>query len=252
MLMLYIAAEALNTSTWPTALIRNSKIIDNPWTVSLSRAEKCGQVLGDAILNKLGGERPITLVGFGAGARSIWTALMQLSEKRAFGFIENAILIGSPGPANVQSWAAARSVVGGRLVNVYSKNDILMAFAMRLCNHTEGVAGLEEIVGVPGVENFDVSNIVKGAHGRYRYLVGPILLKLGLEDVRYKECAEQEKELHKMIAAEKERDELRTEIQREVTAARAAQVQQRTQSVNTSARGTKGNTAAPATGGSEV
>ncbi|KAK9776512.1 hypothetical protein SCAR479_06835 [Seiridium cardinale] len=238
--------ECINTSTWPAALIRNSKIIDNPWAVSLAKAEKCGQTVADAVLNKIGGERPVTLVGFGAGARAIWVALMALSEKRCFGFVENAVLIGSPSPSNTQSWAAARSVVSGRLVNVFSKNDIIMGFGMRLCNHSEGIAGLEEIVGVPGVHNYDVSTILT-AHGRYRYLVGPILQRIAWEDVLVQECDNQTKELDKMIEDEKARDELRARITRNVAAVRAAQKQ------CTTAGDKKGKiAAAPATGGSKV
>ncbi|KAH6645815.1 hypothetical protein BKA67DRAFT_668507 [Truncatella angustata] len=240
-------AFSLNTSTWPAALIRNSKIIDNPWSVSLVRAEKCGQTLADAIMNKIGGERPVTLVGFGAGARVIWTALMILSEKRAYGFVENAVLMGSPGPSNIQSWAAIRSVVSGRLVNVFSKSDIMLGFAQRLGNITEGVAGLEEVVGVKNVQNYDVSKVVT-AHSRYRYLVGPILEKLGWEDVVINESLDQEAELVKMMEAEKKRDELRASIATKVEAARAA----RQQKGNAKSNSMKEETAAPGAAGSKV
>lgn len=238
--------QSINTATWPAALVRNSKIIDNPWASSIARAEKAGQVIADAILNKIGGERPVNLIGYGAGARAVWVALMVLAEKRAFGFIESAVLIGSPCPSNVQSWAAARGTVAGRLVNVYSKNDIMLGFAMRSCNFTEGIAGLEEIVGVPGVENFDASKIIH-AHGRYRYLIGALLRKLDYEDVVVKESLGQEAKLHEMIREEEKRDAFREEIVRKVAAARMTEEQQ-----GTSIATTKAKTAALATEKSKV
>jgi hypothetical protein len=211
----FIVSECINTLNWPAAMIRCCKIIDNPWTVSMARAEKCGLVLADMILGNIGGHRPVTLIGYGAGARAIWVALMTLSEKRSFGLVENAVLMGCPSPSNTQSWAAARSIVTGRLVNVYSKKDIMMAFAMRLGNYTAGISGLEEVVGVPGVQNYDVSNILT-AHNRYRYLVGPILQRLGWEDIRVKEGQEQFAELDKMITDEKKRDELRVSFSKKM------------------------------------
>ncbi|ETS79540.1 hypothetical protein PFICI_09393 [Pestalotiopsis fici W106-1] len=217
-------SESINTLKWPAAMIRCCKMIDNPWAVSMARAEKCGLVLADMILGNIGGHRPVTLIGYGAGARAIWVALMTLSEKRSFGLVENAVLMGCPSPSNTQSWAAARSIVTGRLVNVYSKKDIMMAFAMRLCNFTAGIAGLEEIVGVNGVQNYDVSNILT-AHSRYRYLVGPILQRLGWEDVRAKQGQEQFAELDKMISEEKKRDELRAAFSRKMAASCVEQEQ---------------------------
>jgi hypothetical protein len=198
----------MNRQIWPAALIRASKIVDNPWAVGMARAEKAGQILADAILNKVGGERPVTLIGFGIGARVIYNALMHLTEKRAFGFVENAVLLGAPCPSDVASWASMRGIVTGRLINVFSKNDMLLAFMMRQCNYTVGVAGLEQVVGINGVENFDASNAVT-THMRYQHLVGPVLLKLGWEDVIYAEATQQQFKLDLMVAEERERDKKR-------------------------------------------
>lgn len=227
-------------------MIRLNKIIDNAWASSLAKAEKAGQVIADAILNKIGGERSVNLIGYGPGARAVWVALMNLAEKRAFGYVESAILIGCPGPADPQSWAAARGLVSGRLLNAYSKNDIMLGFAMRTCNFTEGIAGLEEIVGVPGVENFDASKILH-VHNRYRYLIGPLLQKICYEDIHTLESLEQERQLHKMIDAEIKRDALRDEIARKVAAVRKAE-QQREAGISV----TEDKTATTATEGSKV
>ncbi|KAI1873678.1 uncharacterized protein JN550_002947 [Neoarthrinium moseri] len=200
--------NSLNKRIFPYSLTRASKLIDNPWIVGSVRAEKLGQVLGDAIVNKVAGERPVSLIGYGLGARAIYVALMHLAEKRCHGYVENAVLMGAPCPSMVTAWASMRGVVTGRLVNVYSKNDSLLAFGMRELNYTEGLAGLEKIVGVAGVENFDVSKIVS-AHLRYQHLVGPILKKIGWEDVVSSEVVRNEASLNAMIQAENARDVLR-------------------------------------------
>lgn len=153
---------------------------------------KAGLVLADALINKAQGERPVTLIGYSLGARLIYSCLMSLAERRAFGLVESAVLIGAPTPSgesphsdfntpqleilrvaalattvmrvlyvylktaihlrdsfkslqisrhngltpiwgksDAAVWRAMRSVVSGRLVNVYSENDYILAFLYR-------------------------------------------------------------------------------------------------------------------------
>lgn len=97
-----------------------------------------------------------------------------------------------------------RSVVSGRVVNVYSTNDSILAFLYRSSSIQLGVAGLQAIKGVKGVENVDVSDLVSG-HTRYRYITGSILKKIGFEDVDLEEVAEEEQQLK--VAEEQEEEE---------------------------------------------
>jgi pimeloyl-ACP methyl ester carboxylesterase len=106
---------------WPLAL---SRIVDHPFSVVKSRADKAGLVLADAIINKAQGERPVTLIGYSMGARLIYFCLMSLAERRAFGLIESAVLISTPAPSDAGVWRAIKSVVAGRLVNVYSEKTL--------------------------------------------------------------------------------------------------------------------------------
>jgi hypothetical protein len=195
---------------WPISLLKISKIIDNPWSVGMVRAEKAGQVLGDAIINNVTGERGVTLIGYSLGARVIYSCLMYLAEKRAFGSVENVVLMGAPCPSEIRVWASIKSVVAGRVVNVYSKNDYILGFLYRTSSWQYGVAGLEKIQGVQGVENFDVSDIVSG-HLRYQYLVGSILKKIGWEDVDGEEVAKNEETLALMVDEEEKLDQVRTD-----------------------------------------
>jgi pimeloyl-ACP methyl ester carboxylesterase len=179
---------SLSAGLWPLALLKVSRVIDNPWSVASSRASKAGEVLADALINKAQGERPVTLIGYSLGARVIYTCLQKLAEREAFGLVESVVLIGTPAPSTSAEWRAVRSVVSGRVVNVYSTNDYILAFLYRSSSIQYGVAGLQAIAGVKGVENVDVSDLVTG-HTSYRFLTGTVLQKIGFEDVDEEELA---------------------------------------------------------------
>ncbi len=185
---------SLMDALWPLAVLKVSKVVDNPFSVAKAMADKAGLVLADALINKAQGERPVTLIGYSLGARLIYSCLMSLAERHAFGLIESVVLMGTPAPSDAKTWRALRSVVSGRLVNVYSENDYILAFLYRTSSIQFGIAGIEEVDDVTGVENVDVSKIVSG-HLRYRYLVGTILRKIGWEDIDVGEVAEEEETL---------------------------------------------------------
>ncbi len=168
----------LAAALWPIGLLKVARVIDNPFSVAKTRAEKAGEVLADALINRVQGERPVTLIGYSLGARVIYTCLMNLAKRKEFGIVENAVLIGSPTPSDTSDWRVLRSVVAGRLVNVYSVNDYVLGFMYRTSAIQYGVAGLQKVEALSTVENFDVSEDVS-SHQRYRYLIGAILKKIG-------------------------------------------------------------------------
>ncbi|QDS74031.1 hypothetical protein FKW77_009019 [Venturia effusa] len=196
--------SALQEAMWPLMILKVAKIVDNPFSYAKSRSDKAGELMADALINKVQGERPVTLIGFSLGARVIYTCLMSLAKRKAFGLIENVVLLGCPAPSDSSDWRKMRSVVSGRLVNVYSENDYILAFLYRTSSIQYGVAGLRSIEYVKGVENFDVSDIVSG-HLRYRYLTGAILKRIGCEDIDIKEVEQEEAEL-KEVAEMEERE----------------------------------------------
>ncbi|EHK98298.1 putative Uncharacterized membrane protein C6F6.13c [Glarea lozoyensis 74030] len=197
-----LEALTLMTALWPIGLLKVSKVVDNPFSVTMNRADKAGLVLADALINKAQGERPVTLIGYSVGARLIYSCLMSLAERRAFGLVENVILMGAPCPSDDAPWRAMRSVVAGRLINVYSENDYILGFLYRTFNIQYGVAGLQEIEQVKGIENINVSDMVSG-HLRLQYLVGSILEKIGFEDIDVSEVAREEETLALMEEEEK-------------------------------------------------
>ncbi|KAJ4400166.1 hypothetical protein N0V85_005820 [Neurospora sp. IMI 360204] len=204
---------SMTESLWPLGLLKINKIIDNPWSVGMVRADKAGALLADAIMNKAHGERGVTLIGYSLGARAIYVCLMVLAERRAFGLVENAVMMGTPAPSEARVWCTMRSVVSGRLVNVFSENDYLLGFLYRTSSIQFGVAGLQRIEGIDGVENVDVSAKVSG-HLRYQYLAGSILKHINWEDINQEQISRDEEA---MVAAEervREREKKRDAVER--------------------------------------
>jgi hypothetical protein len=163
------------------------------------RADKAGLILADVIQRKVQGGRPITLIGYSLASRVIYTCLMALAERRQFGLVDSVVMIGAPVPAETHVWLTLRSVVAGRLVNVFSENDYMLGFMMRISNTQFGVAGLQPIVDAVGIENFNATAMVNG-HLRYQFLVGTILGALGWEDLNHEQLAKDQLTLATMDA----------------------------------------------------
>ncbi|KAJ8128934.1 hypothetical protein O1611_g4702 [Lasiodiplodia mahajangana] len=195
---------ALMAGLWPISLTNAGRIIDNPWSVASQRAQKSGEVLADALINKAQGERPVTLVGYSLGARTIYICLQELARRKAFGLIENVVLLGAPTPSDSAEWRRIRSVVTGRVVNAYSTRDFILGFLYRSSSIQFGVAGLQPILNVKGIENIDVSDLVEG-HTLYQHATGPILERLGFEDVNFHEAKQEERMLKEQEAEERQK-----------------------------------------------
>ncbi|KAL8922021.1 MAG: hypothetical protein Q9172_003737 [Xanthocarpia lactea] len=165
----------------PIVLTKLSYLIDNPWTVSLGRANGAGLILADSLIDRNLGVRPITLVGFSLGSRVIFACLRELANKGAFGLIQNVYLFGSPIVANKDEYLRARTVVSGRFVNGYASNDWILGYLFRA---TSGgimrVAGLAPVESIPGLENIDVTQFVNG-HMAYRAAMPRLLREVGWE-----------------------------------------------------------------------
>lgn len=125
----------------PVLLTKLSYLIDNPWSVSLARADAAGLILADSLIDRNLGVRPITLVGFSLGSRVIFSCLKELAKKGAFGLIQNAYLFGSPNVAKNDEYLRAKSVVSGRFVNGYATNDWILGKInmLHLVTFTNGI-----------------------------------------------------------------------------------------------------------------
>lgn len=167
---------------WPITVLAAASNVDNPFSRASNRSRKAGRLLADALINRVQGERPVTLVGYSLGAVAIHACLQSLAERQAFGLVDTVVIMGTPAPADPAHWRTLRSAVSGKIFNVFSENDMILGFVYRMHSLSLGVAGLQAIKGVHGVENLDLSQSVSG-HMRYPDLVGEILRRCGFSDV---------------------------------------------------------------------
>lgn len=135
--------------------------------------------MADVLIQRHLGVRPITLIGFSLGARVIFYALLELAKQKAFGIVQDVFLLGATLTASTQSWCESRSVVSGRFVNAYSRNDWVLNYLFRATSGGVGtVAGLRPVLNIPGLENVDVTDKIAG-HMSYRAFMPLILDQLG-------------------------------------------------------------------------
>src|SRR5579862_1109269 len=116
----------------PIVLTKLSYLIDNPWTVSLDRANSAGLILEDSLIDRNLGVRPVTLVGYSLGSRVIFSCLRELARKGAVGLVQNVYLFGSPIVAKKDEFLRARTVISGRFVNGYATNDWILGLCLCL------------------------------------------------------------------------------------------------------------------------
>jgi hypothetical protein len=182
----------------PVVLTKLSYLIDNPWTVSLDRANAAGLILADSLIDRNLGTRPITFVGYSLGSRVIFSCLKELSRKGAYGLVQNVYLFGSPIVANKDEYMKASSVVAGRFVNGYATNDWILGYLFRLTSGgISRVAGLAKIEDIPGLENVDVTEFVPG-HMSYRTAMPRLLREVGwaVESDEFTEIEDPDPENH--------------------------------------------------------
>ncbi|PSK60691.1 hypothetical protein B9Z65_841 [Elsinoe australis] len=193
----------------PIVLTKLAYLIDNPWNVSLARADQAGLILADSLMDRNLGSRPITLCGFSIGARVIYACLKELAKRNQYGLVQNVYLYGSPMVANKDDYLRARTVVSGRFLNGYATNDWILGYLFRA---TSGgimrVAGLAP-VEVSGIENVDVTQHVPG-HMSYRAAMPKLLQEAGwaVESLEFSEIEDPDPENH-----EKRQRELINEIE---------------------------------------
>mmetsp|Transcript_26319 Transcript_26319/g.39502 ORF Transcript_26319/g.39502 Transcript_26319/m.39502 type:complete len:406 (-) Transcript_26319:193-1410(-) len=152
----------------PMKLLGLFKMIDDPWSMSTRRAKQAGIMLAEVLMKTFEhGRRPVTLIGFSFGARLIFHCLRKLAKANFLGVVENAVLMGTPVSSKVENWEEASSVVSGRLINVYSRKDWMLATIFRMKSWSPWIAGLAPIISTQAVENFDATSIVGSSHLAY-------------------------------------------------------------------------------------
>ncbi|KAI8918459.1 hypothetical protein DFJ77DRAFT_294935 [Powellomyces hirtus] len=192
----------------PLWVMKLSYLVDNPWGIGLSKANKAGKVLADTLIQGVQENRPVTLIGYSLGARVIFHCLLELAARGAHGLVEEVYLLGCPVMAQKKEWEQISSVVAGRVVNGYATNDMVLGVLYRASVAVwNNVAGLRPVEGVDGIENIALDDVIQG-HLDYRLCMPKVLEKLGFSITRDYFDDEDEEE-------EKERLELEEEKKRE-------------------------------------
>lgn len=73
-------ASLITAIAIPYALIRAANMIDGTWTLAIERADLAGTELARSLLESKAGHRPVVLVGFSMGARTIYACLKELAR----------------------------------------------------------------------------------------------------------------------------------------------------------------------------
>lgn len=163
---------------WPMGMMQLASIVDNPFSMVMDQSEKAGILLAREVLGKaMHGARPVSLVGWSMGARVIYFCCLELWKMGALGVVDCVYFLGTPVAVDYECWKRIRAVASGRVVNVYSNKDWLLAFLCRgFVNHVAGIAPIE----LPDIENISVSDIVTG-HVKYKQMIPDILNRVSFE-----------------------------------------------------------------------
>lgn len=182
-------------------LLLDSRCVDRSLTCrpprSQDKAKMAGVLLAEILEKQVQGKRPVNLVGYGPGATMILYCLLELHKRELGSLVYSATLISLPDSPSAVQWASARSVISYSLVNCYSANDYILGVFARFYTLSHKIAGIKA-VGVEGVEDVDVSDLVDG-HFSLRHKIKEILERVE----RRNEPAEQAK----MAQIGKEREE---------------------------------------------
>ncbi|KAL1021118.1 hypothetical protein UPYG_G00009050 [Umbra pygmaea] len=167
--------------TWPASLLAVASVIDNPWSVCLSRSAEVGKHLAQVLRSRQQGKRPVSLIGFSLGARVIYYCLQELANDQGCeGVVEDVVLLGAPVDGNAQAWERMSKVVAGKIINGYCRGDWLLGYVYRGSSAQLSVAGLQPIsLNNHRIHNVDLSSVVKG-HLDYMRQMETILVAVGV------------------------------------------------------------------------
>ena len=137
------------------------------------------KLLADCLINRHLGQRPISLAGFSLGARVIYYCLLELARVKAYGLIQDVYLFGTPVIIKQKDCLRAQSVVAGRFVSGYKRNDWILGYLFRATSAGLGrVAGLCPIENCGDIENLDCTDLV-GGHLLYREVIPKLMKEAG-------------------------------------------------------------------------
>ncbi|KAJ7207497.1 hypothetical protein GGX14DRAFT_455589 [Mycena pura] len=243
-----VMTALMSALQWPIILTKLGYLIDNPWNNALDRAKAAGSVLADVLMQRHLGVRPITLIGFSLGARVIFYALVELAKRKAYGIVQDVFILGSTVSVPARMWCETRSVVSGRYVNAYARNDWVLNYLFRATSGGVGtVAGLRPVENVPGLENVDVTDKIAG-HMSYRAFMPLILDQLGFPVFAdyFDEPVEPDFEGDRIVEREEEKGKKNSWFSRKSKEPSRPQIVSRPPTASSSSKHTRSSTASSA------
>ncbi|CAB1101295.1 unnamed protein product [Ectocarpus sp. CCAP 1310/34] len=128
------------------------------------------------------GKSKAGLNGVGVSGGSSNSGGSSKNEARcAAGVIENVCLLGAPVGATAARWERVARMAHGRVINGYSKSDVIIGLVFRAKSLSLSVSGIQKVSAV-GVENVDLSSIVGSNHFNYNRKMPEILELLDLDN----------------------------------------------------------------------
>ncbi|KAL7536986.1 hypothetical protein ACHAXR_007520, partial [Thalassiosira sp. AJA248-18] len=163
-----VFATLMTAVTLPYSLVLAANAIDSSWTMAMERADRAGVELAKSLIDSTAGHRPVILAGFSMGARVIYSCLKELAKHQEIweahqqkkqlpatrrknntqeeargedklkyirepaSIVEDAILMGTPNHVSLKSWEACRRVVAGRIINCYSRKDLILSLMFQM------------------------------------------------------------------------------------------------------------------------
>ncbi|KAJ3400001.1 hypothetical protein CcCBS67573_g07485 [Chytriomyces confervae] len=126
---------------------RLNYLLDTPWTAALEKAKQAGYLLADALESRVQGARPVTLVGFSLGARTIFQCCLELAKRPGCqALVESIVLCGMPLDVTESEWDAVGAVVTGKVVNAFHEGDTLLQLLFR-----KNTGGISRVAGLAAV-----------------------------------------------------------------------------------------------------
>lgn len=171
-------AEAVS---WPATLLSAAGFIDDPWALVKLRGKIAGEQLADALLAGKHGRRPVTFVGYSAGAYVVQSCLLKLhaAGERGRNIVDRVVFISAPISTSNKVWGPMRDVVSGRLVNVHCHLDwiLLLMYKFNMLDPMTRLAGLSDVKR-DDVENFNI----KFRHAHLPDEISRILSEINLQE----------------------------------------------------------------------
>ena len=171
------------------------------------------------MINRHLGQRPISLAGYSLGARVIYYCLLELARVRAYGLVQDVFLFGTPVIIKQKECLRAQSVVAGRFVSGYKRNDWILGYLFRATSTGLGrVAGLGPIENCGDIENLDCTDLV-GGHLLYRDAMPKLMKEAGFlvvsEEFSEMEDPDPDKHRERQIALYEEIEEAKRLVAQE-------------------------------------